>query len=58
MYLCIDGLVARQLSLPTLNSSKSLCLSDPKLLDIYEPAKKAVLGAAKFILGLSSSIGT
>uniref|UniRef100_A0A0E0PHH3 PDZ domain-containing protein n=1 Tax=Oryza rufipogon TaxID=4529 RepID=A0A0E0PHH3_ORYRU len=48
---------ARQLSLPTLNSSKSLCLSDPKLLDIYEPAKKAVLGAAKFILGLSSSIG-
>uniref|UniRef100_A0A0E0H9D5 PDZ domain-containing protein n=1 Tax=Oryza nivara TaxID=4536 RepID=A0A0E0H9D5_ORYNI len=48
---------ARQLSLPTLNSSKSLCLSDPKLLDIHEPAKKAVLGAAKFILGLSSSIG-
>uniref|UniRef100_A0A0E0DM07 PDZ domain-containing protein n=1 Tax=Oryza meridionalis TaxID=40149 RepID=A0A0E0DM07_9ORYZ len=48
---------ARQLSLPTLNSSKSLCLSDPKFLDIHEPAKKAVLGAAKFILGLSSSIG-
>uniref|UniRef100_A0A0D9WCR0 PDZ domain-containing protein n=1 Tax=Leersia perrieri TaxID=77586 RepID=A0A0D9WCR0_9ORYZ len=48
--------IARQLTLPTLNPSKALSLFDPNLLEIRVSATKAVLGAAKFVLGLSSSI--
>ncbi|KAF2929134.1 hypothetical protein DAI22_05g034300 [Oryza sativa Japonica Group] len=48
---------AHQLSFPTLNTDvSSSCLLHPKLLDIRESATKSILGAAKYVLGLSSCI--
>uniref|UniRef100_A0A0E0KYF5 PDZ domain-containing protein n=1 Tax=Oryza punctata TaxID=4537 RepID=A0A0E0KYF5_ORYPU len=48
---------AHQRSFPTLNTDiSSSCLLHPKLLDIRESATKSILGAAKYVLGLSSSI--
>jgi cytochrome c biogenesis protein CcdA len=46
------------MKMPTLISdTPPNCLDDPKLLHIRESAKKIVLRAAQFIVGLSSSFG-
>jgi hypothetical protein len=58
-FMCVGLLVARQMKMSTLIPHAPLnCLvNDPKVLHIREPARKAVLCAAQFVVGLSSSIG-
>jgi hypothetical protein len=58
-FVCVGLLVARQMKMPMLLPHAPLnCLvNDRKLLHIREPARKAVLCAAQFVVGLSSTIG-
>jgi hypothetical protein len=58
-FVCLGLLLERQMKMPTLNpDTPPNCLdNDPTLLHIRESAKKIVLRAAQFIVGLSSSFG-
>ena len=57
--MCVGFLVARQMKMATLIPyTRPNCLvNDPTLLHIRERAREAVLCAAQFVVGLSSSIG-
>ncbi|KAM0925356.1 hypothetical protein ACQ4PT_004269 [Festuca glaucescens] len=50
--------IARQMKMPTLfpHTPPNCLVNDPTLLHIREPARKVVLCAAQFVVGLSSSI--
>uniref|UniRef100_A0ACD5VTP4 Uncharacterized protein n=1 Tax=Avena sativa TaxID=4498 RepID=A0ACD5VTP4_AVESA len=51
--------IARQMKMPMLvpHAPPNCLVNDPTLLHIREPARKIVLCAAQFVVGLSSSVG-